>query len=47
MPRKINNSKVSFGKFKKVFTEKYFENQEKKLQKSIIKNSNAIDWGKR
>ncbi len=47
MPRKIDNSKLSFGKFKRVFTEKYFRNQEKKLQKTLIRNSNAIDWSSR
>lgn len=44
MPRKIDNSKLSFGKFRRVFTERYFKSEEKKLQLLLIKNSNAIDW---
>lgn len=46
MPRKIDNSKLSFGKLKRLFTEKYFKNQERKLQVLLINNSNAIDWRK-
>ena len=47
MPRKIDNSKLSFGKFRRLFTEKDFRSEEKKLQLLLIKNSNAIDWRKR
>lgn len=46
MPRRIDNSKLSFGKSQRLFTEKYFEKRERKLQVLLIKNSNAIDWRK-
>ena len=40
MGRKIDNSKFSF---KRLVTPGYFEKEEKKLQKLLLLNSNAID----
>ena len=43
MGRKIDNSKLSFKMLERLVTPGYFEKEEKKLQKLLLLNSNAID----
>ena len=43
MGRKIDNSKFSFNRLKRLVTPGFLEKEEKKLQKLLLLNINAID----